>query len=273
MNQLSLNADDLKGISFPFVTRFLFALVAGYLISTVGETQSSTELVKLPGFIPAFFTSIGIAIIAVEQVSYSTVLVHRRFHWYDSTITKVSWQIALCFAMPFLTIFLLASGYYAYHGFFILDTEWTTMYGWQIFFMLLALNLVFTMAQIPFKSFTGNPIPNLTSYEIPTVIPELQPVVITSHRLIAFVIHYNGNNKVYYMDGGHIMDPRSLKDLFKLLDPDLYRINPKKSIIRLDNIHKITENADGSLKIELITPEKMVTEVCKTHKNAYLGYY
>ncbi|RZK01408.1 MAG: hypothetical protein EOO43_24670 [Flavobacterium sp.] len=69
------------------------------------------------------------------------------------------------------------------------------------------------------------------------------------------------------------MDPRSLKDLFKLLDPDLYRFNLKKSIIRLDNVKTYTENADGSLKIELITPEGMVTEICKTHKRAYLGYY
>jgi hypothetical protein len=273
MNQLPLNANSLKGVSFPVLSRLVFAVVAGYLISTVGEPQSFTELVKIPGFIPAFFTSIGIAIIAVEQVNYSTLVVHRRYFWYDTSFTKVSWQITLCFVMPFLTIFLLASGYYAYYNHFILDTRWTTMYGWQIFFMLLALNLMFTMAQIQIKTPPG-------AAELPPNIPEipstnfaLPPVLMTSLRTVAFIIHYNGNNMVYYMDGGHIVDPRSLKELFKLLDPDLYRMNPKMSIIRLSNIKNITELADGSLKVELITPEGMVTKVCRAHKNAYLGYY
>jgi hypothetical protein len=255
MQNLILNLDS-PSPGLKFFLRFLLALVAGHLISTGGEFQTYTELVKLPGYPIAFVSSVIIAIVAVEQVHYSILLLHRRFPTYDSSQVKLLWQIITCFLLPYLTIFILATAYYAYHNYFILDTMWLTNHGWHIFMMLLVLNLLFGI--------TGQ------QTVVPTELPKTNPLRSLDTRQIAYVLHDVGINIIYFLDGSHEIDSRTLKQIHNALDKGQFVLNPKRSIVRRDNVLDGIESPDGKFRIELISPAGTFIEVSMRQKKFYL---
>jgi hypothetical protein len=256
MKYLMLNLEGSDVRSLTFISKLVMALMSAYIICTGGEFQSFRELVKLRGFLAAFFTSAGIAILAIEQVFYSTRWLHRRFPTYDSDHVKVRWQIIICFMAPFITVFVLASAYYAYHGYFILDTMWPTSHAWQIFFMLLVLNLLYAIPR------AISPAPTLGE-------SLLLPVVL----VVVYVQNDKGVNTFYFNDGTEKYEVvLSLYAIFKTLDPKLYILNPKDSIIRRDNIIKAHDSGVGRLRIELISPAGTFALVARRQEKAYAAY-
>jgi hypothetical protein len=259
MNYLMLNLEGSNVRPLTIISKLVMALMTGYIICTGGEFQSFRELARLPGFMVAFFTSVGIAVFAIEQVYYSTRWLHRRLPTYDADHLKIRWQIIFCFVAPFITIFVLASGYYAYHGYFILDTMWPTSHAWQIFFMLLALNLLYA---IP-RSRTVSPAPELA---LSLVLPPVP--------LVTYVKNDKGVNTIHFNEGAEKCEiGLSLHSIFKTLDPNLYILNPKDSIIRCDNIIKAYDSGVGRLRIELISPAGTIALVARRQKKAYIGYF
>jgi hypothetical protein len=235
------------------------ALFTGFLICFTGESESIMDLIHLPGFEVALIVSSIIALIAIEHVSYSTKLLHRRHPTYDQEQKKIRYQVLHCLIAPFLLIFTLASIYYACHGIFILNTMWLTNHGWQIFIMLLLLNVSHNLRGI-LKNEKVAPIP-------PTVIgPTLAPYILYAN-------HQDRVNHVYRNDGSCNCDFRSLKDLFKDLDPNAYMLNPFNCIIRWDNINKAFDLPNGKVRVELISPAGLSAVVSRRQRRFYLGYF
>jgi len=227
--------------------RITLAAVAGHLISIGGEFQSQSELMKLPGYPMALFTSILIAIIAIEHVNYSIIRLHRRFPFYEDDYLKISWQLITCVLAPFVTIFILATIYYALHGHLILDTMWTADHGWQVLFMLLILNMIFGIAMI-----RSNPL---------------------IERTITYIVHEDGINKINYNDNSWELDRRSLYDLAELLGADEYILNPKKTILRLDNIKVAFDDREGNFMVELTHPQGMLIAVSDRQRKYYIKFF
>lgn len=244
--------------SMPFFYRFLLALVGGHLITLGGEFQTISELIKLRGFPVALITSIFIAIIAIEQVHYSLIRLNRKYPTYDKDYTKLRWQIIMCVLIPFCIVFSLATIYYAFNGYFILDTMWLADHGWQVVFMLTVLNTMLSLAMVPPKAVPAGD----SSGE----------ATISSIRMITHIIHDKGYNKIYYSDGTEQLDSRSLYDLYQLLNPGEYILNPKKSIIRRDNIRFAGENLEGYFVVELISPKGVRVPVSDRQKKFYVDY-
>ena len=244
--------------TIPFIYRFFLALSGGHLITTGGEFQTLSELVKLPGYPLAVITSIGIAFIAIEQLYYSLLRLNRLYPSYNKGYTKFRLQLITCVLAPFLTVFILATIYYACHGYFILDTMWPADHGWQILLMLLVLNMVFGAAMVWPK-----PTPDVDS--------SLDNLML-SKQTITHIIHDKGYNKVHYNNGTEQLDSRSLYDLYQLMEPGAYILNPKKSIIRRDNIRFAGENLEGYFVVELISPKGMRLPVSDRQKKFYVDY-
>ena len=257
ISMLNPNGSNVHRITFLY--RFILAVVAAHLITTGGEFQSFTELVKLRGYPIAMLSSLAIAMIVIEQVHYSTLKLQKRFPVYDLAYRKLSWQLLTCLLLPFLTIFGLATIYYAVHGFFILDTMWMTNHSWQVVLMLLVLNLVFSFPQ-------AGSAPHFT-------VPEPKALTQPEARCLMYVLPSNGVTKVYYDDGTHNVDNRSLEDIFKLLDTKSYILNPKRSIVRVDNIKKIYKFPNGGLKLELFCPAGTLVSVSKRQSPAYACFF
>ena len=178
-SNLNLDGSVVHRISFFF--RSILALLAGHFISISGESQPFSELFNLPGYWPALVSSVVIALIAIEQTNYATIKLHQRFPTYDKEFLKIKRQLIFCLILPFATIFTLALVYYAYHDYFILDTMWVTNYGFQIFGMLLILNVLFGVTQI-----------NKVS-DVPSVKPI--PIHESSEKDIVYVTHKDGINQ------------------------------------------------------------------------------
>jgi hypothetical protein len=259
MFNLNLNLDGSVVHRISFFLRFILALVAGAFISINGESQPFKELFKLPGYWPALLSSVAIALIAIEQVNFSTIRLHRRFLIYDKEFVKIKRQVFFCFILPFVTVFGLATVYYAYYGYFILDTMWLTYHGWQILAMLLLLNVSFALTRIV-------RVPEVTHLE-PLSIQE------SSENEIVYVTHDNGINKGYNENGGLVLIPCSLKDQYKLLNKRLYILNPQNSIIRLTNILVAYDIPCGKTRVELITPPGTKVDVSGRQRKFYLPYF
>ena len=257
MHHFLLNVDG-SNQRLKFFCRLLLAIFAGHLISTGGEFQSFSELRILTGYPIALLTSVLIAIVAVEQVHYSTLLLNRKYPVYDSNHLRLVWQIITCFALPFLNIFLLATLYYAYHEHFILDTMWLTDHGWQIFIMLVALNLCFRVSQ--------------NNVLIPPVSVVPGALVFLADAEIAYAVHVDGVNKVVSDIGAQQLDTRSLPEIYKALEPGKYILNPKASIIRRDNIKYKVRNKDGTYIIVLIAPTGTSIVVSNNQSKFYVDY-
>lgn len=255
----NLNLDGSVVHRISFFLRSILALLAGHFISINGESQPFKELFKLPGYWPALLCSIIIAMVAIEQVNYSTIKLHKRLPVYDKEFVKLKRQIVFCLILPFMTIFTLAIAYYAYYGFFILDTMWVTHHGWQIIVMLLLLNVLFGVTRIKIvpKVLIPEPILNCEVLE----------------KEIGYVSHENGFNKVSYKDGSHTLDIRSLDTIYKTLNKQLYRLNPLNSIVRLDSILIAYDIPGGKTKVEMITPVGGFVLVSGRQRQFYLGYF
>lgn len=254
-----LNFDGSVVHRISFFLRSILALLSGHFISINGESQPFRELFKLPGYWPALLSSIGIAIIAIEQANYATIKLHQRFPTYDKAFVKIKWQLFFCLILPFATIFVLALVYYAYHGYFILDTMWVTHHGLQILLMLLLLNVLFFVTLIA-------DVPKVNNFELSTYCE-------SSENEILYVTHEDGINKGYNENGVLILITRSLKSQYKLLDKRLYILNPQSSIIRLNNILIAYDVPGGKTKVEMIAPAGTSVEVSGRQRKFYLAYF
>ena len=256
-SRLNLDGSVVHRISFFF--RSILALLAGHFISISGESQPFSELFNLPGYWPALLSSIVIALIAIEQTNYATIRLHQRFPTYDKEFLKIKRQLIFCLILPFVTIFTLALMYYAYHDYFILDTMWVTNHGFQIFGMLLVLNVLFSFTQI--KEVSG--------------VTKLEPLPIyeSSEKQIVYVTHKDGINQGYDENGMLILITRSLRDQYKLFNKRLYILNPQNSIIRLNNILVAYDIPGGKTRVELITPAGARVDVSGRQRKFYLGYF
>jgi hypothetical protein len=246
------------GQRITFIYRIILALIAGHLITIGGEFQNLSELIKLPGYPVALLSSVLIAIVAIEQVNYSIVRLYRRYPTYEKDYTKVRWQLINCVLKPFITIFILATIYYAFHGYFILDTMWPADNGWQILFMLLVLNMIFGIA--------------MTKSTPPLKLLSAPKTLLPFVREITHIMHDNGINKIHYDNDTCELDRRSLYDLGQTLDLTKYVLNPKSSILRLDNIKVAGDNPEGIFIVELIYPRGMLIAVSDRQRKFYSGY-
>jgi hypothetical protein len=241
-----------------FLANFLLAIFAAYIIVTGGEFENLSSLMRLDGFLIAMIGSFVIAFIAIAQVRYSTMWVHKRFPYYDLGHVKILWQTGLCLLCPFLTVCLLATTYYAFHGLFILDTMWPDLHGWPILMMLVIFNFILAIPK------TQTLIPIIKSPEI-LLLPAL--------HLIVYVVHRNGVNIVFFSDCTHIIDARSLKAIFKSLPPGEYIHSLRYGIFRRDNIKAAYHNKDGTATVELLTPAGETTKVSNRQKSVLNGYF
>ena len=259
MSNSNLNFDGSVVHRISFFLRSILALLSGHFISINGESQPFRELFKLPGYWSALLCSIVIAVVAIEQVNYSTIRLHKRLPVYDKEFVKLKRQLVFCLILPFVTIFSLSMAYYAYYGYFILDTMWVTHHGWQILMMLFLLNVLFGLTRITI---------------VPTVlIPEPILDCQVLEKEIGYVSHDNGFNKTFYKDGSYSLDIRSLKAIYKTLNKHLYRLNPLHSIIRLDSILIAYDIPGGKTKVELSTPTGAFVIVSGRQKKFYLAYF
>jgi hypothetical protein len=244
--------------AIPFYQRFFLAVIAGHLITTGGEFQNMSELVKLPGYPMAIITSVVIALITIEHVYYSMTGLNQKYPTYDTDYKKIRWQLIACVLTPFLTVFILATIYYAFHGLFILDTMWPADHGWRVLLMLLVLNMIFGISMV-----------KTTTVLNTDISPE---ATIFSKRKITHIIHDNGYNKICYNDGTEQLDNRSLYDLYQILESGAYILNPKKSIIKRDNIKFAGENLEGYYVVELFSPKGMRIPVSDRQKKFYTDF-
>lgn len=259
MNKL-VPLHDLSPVKhIPIPIRLTMGVFSAHIITTGGEAQNFSELVKLKGYPIAMLVSFVIAQLAIEQIQYFTIVLHKRFPIYDAKHIKLVWQIVTCLIGPFLSIFMLASIYYAANGYFILDTLWPSVHGWPILMMLMVLNLVFTI------SYGGIPIPALS---VKKPAPQEGQLMV-----IVYVLHEDGLNKVFYSDGSYMTDARSLADIFKSLEPGEYIVNLRCCIIKRSNIKAAYLMGDGTSTVEVLVPANAKTIFSARQKGILNGYY
>lgn len=259
MQNLSLSSDGsfLKSVSFPY--RFILACIAGHVITTGGEFENFTKLAKLSGYPLAMLSSVSIALIVIEQVRYFNLVINKKFPDKGQWPVKIRWQIIMGLVLPFATVFVLAAVYYAWNGIFILDTLWPATNGWLIFFMLIVLNVLFSFTQ---------PVA-----DVPEKNEESQQMILDFTRAVVYIAHIDGMNKMHYAEGAYTMDVRSLNDIFKTLDPNLYIFTPRCSIIKRDNIKMIYQEEGGKLRVELFSPKGAFAIVSNRQRNGFKGYF
>lgn len=257
MNIFTFILDTIVKYSI-IIADFLMAIFAAHVIVTGGEFEDISSLVRLDDYPIAMLGSFVIAFVAVKQVRFSTLWVHKRFTSYDLRRVKISWQIGLCLLCPFVTISSLATLYYAFHGHFILDTMWLDLHGWAILMMLIVLNFVLA-------------IPKLQALLPVVQKSETSPLV--AQRQIVCVIHRGRVNFVYYTDGGYMIDARSLIAIFETLDSIEYIFNLRHSIFRKDNIKAAFNNNNGTATVEMLIPVGETTIVSGRLKAVLNGYY
>jgi hypothetical protein len=266
MKKLMLPQRDPSSNKITPIYRILLAVVAGGLICVGGEFMSYRELYRLPGFRLAMSTSILIALIAVEQVSYNVLRLRKRFPDEIFGSSRIFRQIVTCLLLPFILIFCLASSYYAFHDIFILDTMWISDHAAHIIIMLTALNMVFIIAELSAKYQVGEK--DLPQAEIN---PNLKTDTIVD--VIAFVKHENGCNWVTHINGEIIYDFRTLKEIYRSFDRNLYTLNGKQSIVRRDNILKASKVNGSGCNLEFVYPAGAVLYVSGRQSLHYRAYY
>ena len=108
-------------------------------------------------------------------------------------------------------------------------------------------------------------VPPLKLLSAPNPLPPLE-------RKITHIMHDNGMNKIYYDNDTCELDRRSLYDFKQTLDPSKYVLNPKSSILRLDNIKVAGDDAEGNFIVELIYPLGTLITVSDRQRRFYTNY-
>jgi hypothetical protein len=267
MENLMLPQSDPIFSRITFIPRLIMAVLAGFFICIGGEFEHTIELARLPSFYTALFSSMLIAFIAVEQVNYSVLRLRRRFPDEIFSNDRSYRQIFACFIMPFVLIFCLASTYYALHGLLIFDTMWIADHAAHILLMLLSLNMVFLIMEFVAKK----PIEAIIEDTLPPIVPVQE--ISTDGKIIAFIKHEHGANIVTYLNGNTNVDLHSIEDIYQTLNPNLYTMNGRDSIVRRDNIKKAHRLITKKCRLEFYLPEGASIQISGRQSLQYIGYF
>ena len=123
--------------------RIIIALLAAHIIVSFGAKESFFVLLISWYYYRSLLLSFVIAFLLISEVYLVTIKLDKNYNWKERTVQRVGLQVLIGVILPSVTAFLLATIYFRFFGFNILNTYYIRFDFPVIVILLILLNVYY----------------------------------------------------------------------------------------------------------------------------------
>ena len=123
--------------------RIIIALLAAHIIVSFGAKESFFVLLISWYYYRSLLLSFVIAFLLISEVYLVTIKLDKNYNWKERTVQRVGLQVLIGVILPSVTAFLLATIYFSFFGFNILNTYYIRFDFPVIVILLILLNVYY----------------------------------------------------------------------------------------------------------------------------------